>query len=230
MEAVRLLMTLEPFEPRIWRRVLVPDSFTLNGVHRVVQAAFGWEDCHLHRFEIDRVRYEVPDPEWPWDPPAPAWCEELLGRGVDPAEVEALRTPPRDERKVRLRDVVGRGVRRFEYLYDFGDGWDHTIEVEGVQQVDVGRLPALLEGERSGPPEDCGGIPGYEQILAAYAGERVDEWGRERAEWARAVMGWRWNPEHFDPELAQDRLSRTWRGRGPSERGRRARRPGDSGT
>lgn len=211
MQAIRLLITLEGIEPVIWRRVLVPAQFTLSGLHRVIQAAFEWQDYHLHRFEIERVRYDLPDLA-EWSPPGREWCERLLADGVDPAEVSMLCTPPRDERKVRLGDLAGRSVHQFIYLYDFGDDWEHRVEIEAMQDVDVGRLPALLGGARSAPPEDCGGLPGYEQIQRAYAGEPVDEWGQELAEWTRMGMGPRWTPETFDRRLIEDRLSRTWRG------------------
>lgn len=211
MPAVRLRISLDDIEPVIWRRVLVPARFTLNGLHRVIQAAFLWEDYHLHRFEIGRVRYEHPDLV-EWDPPGRECYERLRARGVDPVEIEALCTPPRDERKIRLSDLVDRGVHQFEYLYDFGDDWSHTIEIEGVQQVDVGRLPALLDGERSGPPEDSGGLPGYQQIQDVFAGKEAESWGQELAEWVRAKMGPRWTPETLDTGLIEDRLSHTWRG------------------
>lgn len=224
MLAIRLLMTLEDIEPVVWRRVLVPARFTLSGLHRVVQASFGWQDYHLHRFEIGHVRYENLEIV-EWDPPGREWCERLLADGVDRAEVEMLCSRPRDERKTRLGDLVDRGVREIRYVYDFGDDWWHRIEIEGVEQVEVGRLPALLSGERSAPPEDSGGLPGYEQIQRAYAGKPTDDWGRELAEWARAMMGPRWTPETFDGEIIADRLSRTWRG----PRGRRGCGPSSSG-
>jgi len=211
MQAAEAFITLEDIEPVIWRRLLVPTRFTLSGLHRVIQAAFEWQDYHLHQFEIERVRYDLPDLAL-WDPPGRDWCERLLADGVDPTEVKMLCTPPQDERTVRLSDVIGRGVHQFDYLYDFGDDWRHRVEIEAVQDVEVGALPALLGGARSAPPEDCGGLPGYEQIQRAYAGETVDEWGQELAQWARMQMGPLWTPETFDAELIRDRLSRTWRG------------------
>lgn len=212
MQAVEVFIALEDIEPVIWRRLLVPVRFTLNGLHRVIQAAFGWQDYHLHRFEIERVRYDLPDLV-EWDPPGQEWCERLLADGVDPAEVRMLCTPPRDERTVRLSDLVERGVRQLCYLYDFGDDWRHRVEIGAVQDAQMGALPALLGGARSAPPEDCGGLPGYEQIQRAYAGGgSVDEWDQELAQWTRLQMGPSWTPETFGAELIGDRLSRTWRG------------------
>jgi hypothetical protein len=211
MEALRLIITLEDIEPVIWRRVLVPSQFNLNGLHRVIQAAFGWQDYHLHRFEIEHVRYENPDLV-EWDPPGREWCQKLLADGVDPAEVQTLCTPPADERRMRLRDLSDRGIKDFEYLYDFGDDWWHHVHVEKVEEADSVSLPAMIDGARSGPPEDCGGLPGYEQIQDAFAGEPVDDWGRELAGWTQQQMGAAWTPEYLDTELAQARVARTWRG------------------
>ena len=211
MEAVRLLITIEDIEPAIWRRVIVPEQFTLNGLHRVIQAAFGWEDSHLHRFEIEHWTAVLPDVV-EWDPPGREWSEKLLADGVDPAEVLMLSTPPADERNIRLGYLAEWDIEEFEYLYDFGDDWKHHIRIEGLEDFDAGGLPALLGAARSGPLEDCGGAPGYELIQRAYAGEPVDEWGHELAEWARMNMGPRWTPETFNTELIEDRLSRTWRG------------------
>ena len=211
MLAARLIISLDDIEPVIWRRILVPARFTLNGLHRVIQAAFGWEDYHLHRFEANHVCYENPE-LCEWEPTPKEWCDRLLEQGVDPLEVERLCTPPRDERKVRLRDLVDEGVREIIYLYDFGDDWSHTIKIEGVEEADPRRLPELLDGERSGPPEDSGGLPGYEEIQSAFAGEETEDEAAERAAWARTKMGPHWTPESYDAAMIQDRLSRAWRG------------------
>jgi len=162
-------------------------------------------------FETKQVRYENPELV-EWDPPGREWCDKLLADGVDPAEVRKIARRPKDERRVRLGDLTAEGIEDFEYIYDFGDDWVHRIVIERVEKVEVGRLPALIDGACSGPPEDCGGLPGYEQIQDAYAGRPVDGWGRELAEWARSRMGPAWTPETFDAELIRDCLSRTWRG------------------
>ncbi|MFA5843487.1 MAG: plasmid pRiA4b ORF-3 family protein [Coriobacteriia bacterium] len=211
MDAVTLLITLEDIEPAVWRRVLVPERFTLNGLHRVVQATFGWQDYHLHRFEFESWTAVLPD-EVEWDPPGQEWCERMLADGVEPSYVQRVMAPPADERRIRLTHLVGWEINKFEYRYDFGDDWLHLIQIEGVEEIDARRLPALLGGACSAPPEDCGGLPGYEQIQRTYAGEPVDDWGQELADWVRGNMGPMWTPESFDAALIEDRLSRTWRG------------------
>ncbi|NGM11642.1 plasmid pRiA4b ORF-3 family protein [Verrucosispora sp. WMMA2044] len=139
----QLRMSLSGVRPAIWRRVLVPGGYTLDRLHRVVQHAMGWRDCHLHSFEIDGVQYGEPDPDG-----------EL-----------ALH----DELDVRLDAVVGKGSR-FHYTYDFGDWWEHDLLVEDVFGAEAEeRYPSCLGGERAGPPEDVGGPQGYRLLLAALA-------------------------------------------------------------
>ncbi|MDG4766965.1 plasmid pRiA4b ORF-3 family protein [Solwaraspora sp. WMMD406] len=139
----RLKVTLTDVTPSVWRRLLVPGGYTLDRVHRVIQHAMGWHDCHLHSFEIDGAQYGVPDPDG-----------ELLLR---------------DELDVRLDVVAGKGAR-LRYTYDFGDWWEHDVVVEDVSlaEPDV-RYPLCLDGAGGCPPEDVGGAYGYAEFLAAVA-------------------------------------------------------------
>ncbi|MFI6228319.1 plasmid pRiA4b ORF-3 family protein [Micromonospora echinospora] len=139
----QLRISLAGVRPPVWRRVLVPGGYTLDRLHRVVQHAMGWRDCHLHSFEIDGVQYGVPDPD----------------------DGLALR----DELDTRLDTAVGKGTR-FRYTYDFGDWWEHDLLVEDVLTADPdGRYPVCLDGERACPPEDVGGPAGYLLLLEALA-------------------------------------------------------------
>lgn len=156
----QLNVSLAGVRPPVWRRVLVPGGYTLDRLHRVVQYAMGWRDCHLHSFEIDGLQYGEPDPDG-----------EL-----------ALR----DELDVRLDEVVSKGSR-FHYTYDFGDWWEHDLLVEDVCTADPDeRYPCCVEGERACPPEDVGGPSGYRVLLAALADpdhpehEAMREWAGER--------------------------------------------------
>lgn len=138
-----LLVTLSDVAPPVWRRVQVPGGYTLDRVHRVIQHAMGWQDCHLHSFEINGAQYGEPDPDG-----------ELLLR---------------DELEIRLDAVVAKGAR-FRYTYDFGDWWEHDVVVEdiGPPEPDV-RYPLCSDGASACPPEDVGGAFGYAEFLAAVA-------------------------------------------------------------
>ncbi len=151
----QLLITLGDTAPPVWRRVAVPGAFTLDRVHRVIQYAMGWQNYHLHSFEIDGSQYGEPDPEGELD--------------------------LRDELDVRLDAVCGKDGR-FSYTYDFGDWWEHEIVVEAVYPADPDqRYPLCQAGERACPPEDVGGTYGYAHFLAALAdpGHREHEAMRE---------------------------------------------------
>ncbi|WP_176308367.1 plasmid pRiA4b ORF-3 family protein [Micromonospora sp. NBS 11-29] len=139
----QLMVSVTGVRPSVWRRVLVPGGYTLDRLHRVIQHAIGWRDCHLHAFEIGARQYGEPDPDG------------------EPAL--------RDELDVRLDAVVGKGDR-FRYTYDFGDWWEHDLVVEDVcAAVPDARYPVCLDGERAAPPEGVGGPAGHAVLRAALA-------------------------------------------------------------
>ncbi|GAA2528189.1 plasmid pRiA4b ORF-3 family protein [Pilimelia columellifera] len=138
-----LRIELSDVTPPVWRRVLVPAGYTLDRVHRVIQYAVGWQDCHLHSFDIDGVTYGAPDPDG------------LLDAA--------------DELDHRLDAVAGKDTR-FGYTYDFGDWWEHEITVEDVVAADPAqRYPVCVDGAGQCPPEDIGGASGYAEFVAAVA-------------------------------------------------------------
>ena len=145
-EIATLRIELEGSDPVIWREVEVPTSITLKTLHDIIQATIGWFDYHLWEFTIAQRRYGLPMDE---------------DRGTEPR---------RDAGKVRLRDVLGPHETSIHYLYDFGDSWEHRLTVTRIRAGDPAHsYPRYVAGERNGPPEDCGGIPGFYGKLAAAA-------------------------------------------------------------
>ncbi len=141
----QLKVTIKHIEPLIWRRLQVPADIKLAALHDVLQTAFGWTDSHLHQFVIGDVFYGLPDPDFS------DW-----GRRVN------------DERRARLHKVTRRGVKRFLYEYDFGDGWEHQVILEKVHAPEEEvAYPRCVAGARACPPEDCGGPWGYQEFLEA---------------------------------------------------------------
>jgi hypothetical protein len=127
--------------PAIWRRLLVPGEIKLSKLHSIFQAAMGWEDRHLHLFNIGDNSYGELDEE---------------------SEDEDL-----DEDSVLFSDLVKAPIK-FGYDYDFGDSWRHEVMVESVEPVStILKFATCVDGERACPPEDCGGIGGFEQLLDA---------------------------------------------------------------
>lgn len=146
-EIATVRIELADTDPPIWRQVEVPTSITLKVLHDIVQTTIGWFDYHLWEFTIGEQKYGLPmDEDW----------------GAAPRK-EAI--------KVRLRDVLQPRETVIDYTYDFGDNWEHRITVTDVRSGEPGvGYPRYIGGERNGPPEDCGGIPGFYDKLEA----RVD--------------------------------------------------------
>jgi hypothetical protein len=145
-----LRIELQGIEPLIWRRVAVSTAMSFADVHRVVQAAMGWLDCHLWHFELDGRRYAMRLPS------EPGWKERYQD-----AERETLGT------------LLDGGLRRMDYVYDMGDFWEHSIIVEKVSAPlpDV-KYPQFLGGERRCPPENCGGPDGYYKFLKSISSKQ----------------------------------------------------------
>jgi hypothetical protein len=141
-QAVQLTVTLRDIEPAIWRRLVVPASLTLRELHAVIQTAMGWEDYHLHLFDIDGVMY---------------------------GDVEEIEGHPLGDEETFTVGQAADAVREFRYEYDFGDGWDHDIRIDQVMSSVGSGTPHLIGGARACPPEDCGGSWGYEHLLEVLA-------------------------------------------------------------
>jgi hypothetical protein len=185
-----LHVQLADIEPPIWRRLAIPGPRTLHALHGILQAAMPWQDYHLYQFEIGGVRYEDPNPD-DRDPSVP------------------------DPRAFRLDqlDLVQGG--QFRYTYDFGDDWRHDVTVEGVVPLPQHiLLPVCLGGARACPPEDCGGVGGYEELIAAL-GRPQSAAAQEYREWLGRV----YDPEELDLVAINVRLGhRAPRGSGAGRR------------
>lgn len=137
-------------KPPLWRRLELASDLFLDDLHGVIQAAFGWTDGHLHGFGAGRA-YGHPETE----------------HYLCPFEVEEG-SPGVPEEEVRLDEVLVDVGDRLFYLYDFGDGWEHVLRLEAVLPREPATPRAVCtKGRRDGPPEDCGGVYGYELISAA---------------------------------------------------------------
>ncbi|MDF7826003.1 plasmid pRiA4b ORF-3 family protein [Pontiellaceae bacterium B12227] len=169
---VELKIELEFIEPQIWRRVSVPDNYSLADLHHIIQTVMGWHDCHLHCFEVNGGKY-------------------TLSSQSPEMDME-------DESKVRLTDLVKAGTKQFLYEYDFGDDWRHWVTIEKVAPIDPDSIrPVCLDGTRACPPEDCGSIPGYEDLVDAFREDSPDEDQEALLEWLESMEPG-WNPDVFD--------------------------------
>ena len=171
--ALTLKISLSGISPPIWRRIIVTDDIFLEDLHLMIQAAMGWLNYHLHEFEINGTRFAPPDPE-----------DDSFG-------YESV-----DSTSKRLRDVFLLDGTKFHYTYDFGDNWEHIITVEKIEPArpDI-EYPICIKGKRNAPPEDCGGTPGYYNLLEILADPLNQEYS-EMKDW----VGEDYDPEFFSVE------------------------------
>jgi hypothetical protein len=176
-------ITLLGTKPPIWRRIQVKDG-TLDKLHEHIQTAMGWTNSHLHQFEIDGERFGDP---------------ELLDDGYSDSDCI-------DSTVAKISEVVPEDGGRFRFLYeyDFGDGWAHEILFEGcVRAEPKGRYPLCVEGARACPPEDVGGVGGYDEFLEALA-DPEHEQHESLLHWS----GGSFTPDEFDPKEATKEMRR----------------------
>jgi hypothetical protein len=167
MTIARLQITLEGIAPVVSRTLEVPADIRLDRLHLVIQAAMGWENYHLYEFIVGETRWGLPDPDF----------------GTDTLPVT----------KASLADVIDvAGKAPIRYVYDFGDDWVHLIEAAIIGDPTPGNLyPRLVDITGRCPPEDVGGLPGYEHFLSAIGDPDHPE-HEELTEWAG---------ELFDPHV-----------------------------
>ncbi len=173
---IQLKITLTYSKPATWRRIAVPSDYSFFDLHVAIQDAFGWYDQHLHQFftdspfkrnsQYERIALPLPDDE-----------EDVI-----------------DERKVKISKYLSKPGDVMFYEYDFGDSWEHQILVENILPAEAGaEYPVCLAGKRACPPEDCGGIWGYDELLEIIRDPTHEEYKR-MTEWLDGSF----DPEEFN--------------------------------
>ena len=168
----------------MWRRIDVASDMFLDRVHDVLQVVMGWQDYHLHQFASGD---EVHHPQAENYVMPSAFDEDVVGI---------------DERRVRLDEVLAEPGDRLFYEYDFGDGWSHTLDLETVLDRAPDDPAQCLDGAWACPPEDCGGIGGFAELLRVLADPDDPEHDQMRT-WA----GEDFDPERFDLDEVNGALS-----------------------
>ncbi|MGW3040460.1 plasmid pRiA4b ORF-3 family protein [Kitasatospora sp. NPDC001159] len=164
-------------QPAVWRRVQVPAGFRLDRLHLVIQAAMGWQNCHLHAFDVKGVNYGHPS-----------------------SELDFV-----DETAAALDAVVKEG-EFLDYTYDFGDSWEHRILVERQLAAEAGHhYPLCIDGAGACPPEDCGGAPGYDDLKQALSDPSHPE-REDLLCWLGLETAAGFDPTRFDLHRTNQRL------------------------
>ena len=182
--ALQFRVWLWGIEPQIWRRLLLSPELNFAELHEVIQAAFGWEDSHMHQFTIGGLAVGAPEIN----------DDDIAGRRT----LEAA--------EVKLRDLDFRRIASpyLLYEYDFGDAWVHQLDLETRVQFDRPEMKAaVLGGERAGPPEDCGGRHSYGDFVLSLKDPHHSEHRQNRA-W----VGKAFDPEKFDLGKTQKAVDR----------------------
>ena len=166
-------IALKDIKPTVWRRIQVPETFTFWDLHVAIQDVMGWLDCHLHQFKImepttkTKVDIGIPDEDDEYEI-LPCWRQ-------------------------RISAFFSADNKTAYYIYDFGDNWTHTILLEKILPREKGiAYPLCIEGQRCCPPEDCGGVWGYEKFLDVIM-DPCHEKYEEMLAWAGDF-----EPEYFD--------------------------------
>ena len=169
-------------KPGIWRRIQIPASYSFWDLHVAIQDSMGWLDYHLHEFRVKSpsgrkvIEIGIPDTESDRDILA-GWGVPVSDHFEEPGVAAA-------------------------YDYDFGDGWQHKVLLEGILLKELSvKYPVCIAGERACPPEDCGGVVGYESLLRVLSKPRTNEY-KEMVSWLKghAKNYFPYQAEHFSPE------------------------------
>ncbi len=172
-------------KPPVWRRLLVPETFTFHQFHLLIQAAFGWENAHMFRFSLLGYRSdffitekEMYDPDFYEE-------DEVI-----------------DSKEIKLSEIFNTEGQKFNYLYDFGDDWFHVITLEKITEEKL-LYADCLAGKGTCPPEDCGGPWGYANLREALADPKHPE-HKEFKEWLGLKKDETWDANFFSIKEAQE--------------------------
>ena len=187
----QLKISLIDITPAIWRRIQVPESYSFWDLHVAIQDATGWLDYHLHRFRIRRKHAHT--------------TTEIGIPNDDGFEGEPEVLPGWEIPISSYFNDVGATA---DYEYDFGDGWQHEIILEGILLREKGqKYPRCIDGAQACPPEDCGGVPGYYRMLEVLS-DLDDEEHEEMLEW----LGGKYEPQEFAPgKVKFDNPTKRWK-------------------
>lgn len=170
-DIIQLKITLQGTKPPIWRRILVDKSTTFSLFHSIILNAMGWVGGHLYEFNINGYRIGEPHKD------DEGWGGKLI-----------------DASKKSLDNIISATKGKFMYTYDFGDSWEHLIKVEKflLKEENI-KYPICIEGELNCPPEDCGGVWGFYELLETIKNKKHPE-NKKTLEW----LGGEYDPEYFD--------------------------------
>lgn len=182
-QTFQLHISLKDSSPLVWRRLMVPENYSFYDLHMAIQAAFGWENCHLFQFNktgsISKEGIGIPNEE----------SDDSL----------------QDARSVSIQTIFKKKGSKYAYTYDFGDDWVHEIKLESLISEEY-YYAVCVSGENECPPEDVGGIHGYAAMLECLATGSEKE-KKQQLSWVGLDAKQVWNPSYFNLREVNKRLS-----------------------
>lgn len=175
-------ITLKGTKPPIWRRIQVPQNYTFEWLSFAILHSMGWWNEHLHEFRIknpqtgEKDTIGVPNDD-----------------GFEPYE-------PVEEKEAKIADYFLQPKDKALYTYDFGDGWDHDVVLEKIiPAAPDTTYPKCIAGKRACPPENVGGVGGYEELLEIIADPTHPEYENKMSDLAMNAMD-SYDPNKFDSQ------------------------------
>lgn len=171
-------------DPLVWRRIVVPADYTFYELHKAIQGAFGWENSHLFQFSESEFSDQT-----------------CFGLPVDDIDADRVTM---DARKTKVSRILKKEGQTYCYIYDFGDDWDHRLTLEKIVAKDIA-VPVCLDGAGACPPEDVGGMHGYQEMLRVFKTPRHPE-RASYITWLGLVPGEKWDPKFCSIREVNKRL------------------------
>jgi len=211
MKGFQFLVTLNYVKPKVWRRIVVPATLDFYDLHSVIQTSIGWTNSHLFNFTIEdptnnKTIELVAD-------------EDSVSENFGMAQ-HYMKNPPEKgtfedkmyQRFIRVQLLLARDVDlheyvlnkpEFNYMYDFGDGWEHAVIMEKVVENCAFDYPQVLEGKGTCPPEDVGGPPGYDDFKRVMK-DKEDPEHAHMKEWAKEQGYTKFNLSKMNENLKEE--------------------------
>nr|XP_042913614.1 uncharacterized protein y4hQ-like [Parasteatoda tepidariorum] len=179
-------ITLKGAQPLIWRRIQISKNATFEKFHLAVNKSMGWNESHVHEFRLKTKTDVIGPKDRSCFIDAMCWDNVLGKRNI------------LDESKIKISTHFNKPKDSMVYVYDLGDRWTHSIVLEEIlQSLPKKKYPVCLDGRRACPPDDCGGEPGFKDLLEILSNPRHPEF-KEKKEWLCYIGKRNWKPEVFD--------------------------------
>ena len=169
-------------KPLIWRRITIDGEKTLFDLHYVIQGAMGWQCSHLYAY---------------YHPDSSGTYPDTSNGGYADMRLMEDDSHYKDDKFIKIKDIFKNIGDLMFYEYDFGDSWEHSIRLEAITETAQDTKPACIDGERNCPPEDCGSVSGYFELVESVKNPKSQR-ARELREW----LGETYNPEKFSLKKA----------------------------